>query len=928
MNKKAKTILMSISMLPLLLSCTENKTWEEKGEKPLMKLNATSEDVSHRKENAVDQSYKTFWQSEKKENQSLVVDLEKVYQITMIEQTFNQEDIWFFTIEASMDGVSYFQLKDASYGEFGQTFSEGFFCFARYIRLSVIKSMKGFYPSSKELYVGTKELGKGINIIKSKTGDCSSQSGFYDVSKAFDGDYGTYYCASNDQYPQWISTTWEKMQKIKSLHLVFKDYGTYCFEIEGRKSDGSFIKLVEETTITGSEASFMVDAEIDAIVYRVFKGPGWANLVELEVNGFEDLNTCLIENGVLDLKNPHYLSCADIDGLEVSMDGKEFKKTMGSEIDGIYRYVKGLSATTKLFGYNLYSSLTDGLNGKVSSYLDEDHHISKATSEKGFFQSEEKGKESFFEFDLGREAIISSVYQEFDSEERWNFRILASKDGTVYDEIEHIDEIGKSFSIDFKDNNLYRYIKLVCDCSENQYLTSTRFKAMGFGSPVKENWWQRESGVIRFYPKLQKTTLKEITSRLDEFRYSGYKVIELHQPYEGLADIWAGLGGTNNYQVDPIIGNMDDLRNLLFEAHKRGMYIFMFGNVGYGKYNADYFKKACMDYALGIDSKERNWFVFSKTCPDPSKWFYSDIANAYYYGYWGENGKIPTFNFENPEWQKETKKYIDFWARSGVDGIALDAPDVYYWGKSNASKITYQCITNTMRKNNLFSLPEGSGDTKFISSYKYSGVQNYNVSSWGAGAQSLALNAARDKTAKGIDDNIKPFRDTAVALGGVSIDGMNFEDKYLNETGKNRILEAGLVTSTGHLSFLHLGSDRRIGQDIMKEWNEDIQKQVARCFSMQNTVSALNPSGSRHQLKTDDETIYAFEKSNMNGSDMVIPVFNFSNNRKTATITLSSDVPLSMVYDAFNDQELNYKCQNGTLSIELEPSSYRLLKVR
>ena len=117
-----------------------------------------------------------------------------------------------------------------------------------------------------------------------------------------------------------------------------------------------------------------------------------------------------------------------------------------------------------------------------------------------------------------------------------------------------------------------------------------------------------------------------------------------------------------------------------------------------------------------------------------------------------------------------------------------------------------------MRKNNLFVLPEGSGDTGFISNYYYSGVQNYNMSSWGGGAYSLGIDSARKKRATTIDDNIKPYRDTAVALGGVSIAGMNFEDNYLDASMKERELEAALVTSTGHLAFLHLGSSARIGQ--------------------------------------------------------------------------------------------------------------------
>lgn len=934
--KKLNLFLLFLTSL-MILTPQNNKEEKINIENKIFNLKSSSFQEGYEENKSNDNDYSTYWKSQNLTNQTLSIDLLEIKELVSVNQIFNDEDIWYFVIEGSLDNINYFQLKDASYGEFGQTFVEDIHGYARYVRLTIYKSEKGFYPTSREFFVETKSLSEGTNLALSMDGNCSSKSGYYDVNKAFDGDYGTYYCASNNSYPQWISIEWPYKNYIKNINLAFQDYGKYTFEVEGRTIDGNFIKLQKETTINGSYYSFEVNQIIDAIVYRVFSGPGWANLVEMEVNGFKNLFSLdKIKNNILDLGALSYISKTNQDELEFSKDGTHFEKLLN---DNCYRYVRNYNKETEIYGNNLNYSLARDFSGKVSSLLDEEHHLLNATknpiiNKNTFFQSEEKGNEQFLEIDLGRVCQIDKIIQQFNTNENWKFKLLLSKDGINYDEIAsyYLEGLNNDyFEININQNNcLYRYVKLMVNLSSNQYLTSKRFEVIGNGASVKENWWQRESGVIRFYPKLQQVTLKEITSRLDEFKYSGYKVIELHQPYEGLADIWAGLGGTNNYQVDPLIGNIDDLKYLLHEAHKKGLYIFMFGNVGYGKYNADYFIKACKDYALGIASKERNWFVFSDTCLDPTKWFWSDVANAYYYGYWGENGKIPTFNFDNEDWQKETKKYIDFWARFGFDGIALDAPDVYYWGKTNASKVTYNVITNTMRKNNLFSLPEGSGDSKFISSYKYSAVQNYNMSSWGGGAESLGLNSARNKSAKNIDDNIKPFRDTSVSLGGVSIDGMNFEDKYLSDSMNNRILEAALVTSTGHLSFLHLGSSQRIGQDIMQEWDELTQNKIHRLFAEQNSISSLNPTGARHKLITNNETsFYTFIKTSMSGRSVVLPVFNYSS-EKQIQINIANTLitKVNKIYDAYNDEEVEFKLNKGILTLNMKSSSYRLLIVR
>ena len=937
MKKKIFPIFATLFLISSLSTMTNGEN-EMSLQKKII-LNASSESEMHGVSLASDGDFNSYWEASDKENQVLELDLQEIRNLESVTQVFKDEDIWYFKIEASLDNITFFTLLDNTYGVFGKVFEEGCSGYARYIRLTVLKSEKGYTPSSKEFYVKSSSLDKGRNIAYLLNGTSSGYSLNYEPAKAFDGNAGTYYCAPNDNYPQNVSTSINKVHFVNSIEIALQDYGTYEFEILAINENGQQVSVVNKAVRTGTKFSFDVNGYYKDFTYKVYDGPGWANLVEMKINGFESipLNSNL---GSL----TYIKEVINGDSLEFSKDGKNYVKFNSQEYktsDKIFSYMKGYTSNTKVYGTPLEQILSLGLTGVVSDYLDEEHHISKATmnplitnANNYYYQSETKGGEHFLELDLGRLVNVTSIKQVFKDDETHTFNIDASVDGKTYENIaNYTNKTGKEFAVSL-DNKSYRYFKLTIFASANQYATSASFEVRGNGSTKRENWWQEESGVIRFYPKLQKVSLREITSRLDEFRYSGYKVIELHQPYEGLADIWAGLGGTNNYQIDPMIGTLDDLAYLLKKAHEKGIYVFMFGNVGYGKYNADYFKKACKDYALGVDSKERNWFLFSDTCPDASKWFWSDIANAYYYGYWGENGKIPTFNFNNKEWQDETKRYIDFWARFGVDGVALDAPDVYYWGQANASEITYKTITNTLRKNNLFSLPEGSGNTGFISNYHYSGVQNYAVSSWGGGAQSLGLNAARNYSASGIDDGIKPNRDPAVALGGISIAGMNFEANYHNATAVQRVLETGIVTTTGHLAFLHLGSDAYPGQDMMLEWPQELRDKIASIFAVSNTISALNPSGARHKVFTQDESkFYAFCKSNMSGNSTVLPVFNFSSSNAEVQIDLRNTrlvLPNGKIklYDANNDEVITVSVVDNIVLVPVAASSFRILMVR
>lgn len=895
-------------------------------------------------ENAIDNDYSTYRESDVKENAFLLLDFQEIRQITSVTQIFKDYDIWYFTIEGSIDGVNFYEIYEANKGEVGNVFQESCDTFAQYIKLNIYKSEKGFNPSSIEFFVNNNELSKGVNQSLNKKSGASSFASYYASDNAFDGNSGSYYCASSGNYEQWLSVELGEISYINSIELTLVDYGEYNFEIEVRNQDGNWEKIVNQSVYSGIQFEFKVGKFIDAIVYRVFSGPGWANVLELKTYGFESLNGYQLKNDTLEFDGLTYVSLVNHNNelIEYSLDGETYKLVNEEDIaNGIVCKFLKSSSNEEFYGYQLINSLLDNLDGTCSDYDGHDNLLSNVTLNNNdyskIWKSSRIGEAETIEFDLDRESIISDINLVFPSEGKHKFTIEISVDDNIYQtyfDYTNNNDIFKEITLTKKDVFNAKKIRLNIYPNANEYASLSRLKVNGLGNQRIENWWEDQSGVIRYYPKLQKITLNEITNKLDWIKYAGFKVIELHQPYEGLADIWAGLGGTNNYKVDPTIGTLDDLETLLDEAHKRGLYVFMFGNVGYGKNTADYFKKACKDYALGINSKERNWFVFSDVCVDPTKWFYSDIANAYYYGYWGENGQIPTFNFENKERQDEVYNYIDFWSSFGIDGIALDAPDVYYFGKENASEVTYQNITKTLIKKNLFALPEGSGDKKFISSYYYNCIQNYGMSSWGGNAFSVGLNNAMTHKVNDTDNVIKTNRDEVVSLGGVSMATMNFEDNYMFNSGNDRVLEAALVTSTGHLAFLHSGSSNRIGQDILETWDEDIKNKVFRLFGLQNSLSSLNPTGHRYKLiNTNDQEVYSFVKKDMRGNSYVLPIFNYGSNDKNIQININnSDLKLDdgtyKIYDSFAMEPVEVTLKNGIMSLTIKKNSYMCLIMR
>jgi glycosidase len=126
------------------------------------------------------------------------------------------------------------------------------------------------------------------------------------------------------------------------------------------------------------------------------------------------------------------------------------------------------------------------------------------------------------------------------------------------------------------------------------------------------------------------------------------------------------------YAVNPQYGTLDDFKNLLSEAHKRGIRVIIDMVLNHTSDQNAWFKSAKSD----VNSPYRDWYIWSKTNPgytgpwNESVWHSS--TTGFYYGIFTAN--MPDLNYNNPEVTKEMDKVVTFWLKDvGVDGFRLDA---------------------------------------------------------------------------------------------------------------------------------------------------------------------------------------------------------------------------------------------------------------
>ena len=135
-----------------------------------------------------------------------------------------------------------------------------------------------------------------------------------------------------------------------------------------------------------------------------------------------------------------------------------------------------------------------------------------------------------------------------------------------------------------------------------------------------------------------------------------------------------GYDVVDYYHVDPHYGTDDDFRNLVAEAHRRGIHIIVDFVPNHSGGQNPWFQSALRD----PHSPYRNWYRWSKTLPEQKgpwgqqAWHKSPLRDEYYYGvFWHE---MPDLNYKTPAVRGEMRKVLTYWLKEmHADGFRFDA---------------------------------------------------------------------------------------------------------------------------------------------------------------------------------------------------------------------------------------------------------------
>jgi glycosidase len=215
--------------------------------------------------------------------------------------------------------------------------------------------------------------------------------------------------------------------------------------------------------------------------------------------------------------------------------------------------------------------------------------------------------------------------------------------------------------------------------------------------PVLHPWWQDavfyEIFVRSFYDSNSDGIgdFNGITLKLDYLKGLGITALWLMPIYPSPS--YHGYDVTDYFSVNPQYGTLDDFKNLLNQAHKRGIHVILDLVLNHTSDQNPWFINSNNNL-----SSSRDWYIWSDTNPGylgplGAAWFPG--KQGFYYGIFGAN--MPDLNYRNPSVTAEMYKVVAFWLKDiGADGFRLDA--INYLVEEGKKQVNTQSTHNWLKE--------------------------------------------------------------------------------------------------------------------------------------------------------------------------------------------------------------------------------------
>ncbi len=205
-------------------------------------------------------------------------------------------------------------------------------------------------------------------------------------------------------------------------------------------------------------------------------------------------------------------------------------------------------------------------------------------------------------------------------------------------------------------------------------------------SPAEDPHWYKDAVIYELHIKAYADAngdgigdFRGLTERLDHVQSLGVNTIWLLPFYPSpLKD--DGYDVSDYEGVHPAYGTLDDFKQFVIEAHRRGLRVITELVMNHTSSQHPWFQAA---RKAPKGSPERDFYVWTDdpklysgtriifTDTEKSNWTWDEVAGQYFWHRFFSHQ--PDLNFDNPAVVTAMLKTMEFWLDTGVDGFRLDA---------------------------------------------------------------------------------------------------------------------------------------------------------------------------------------------------------------------------------------------------------------
>ncbi|MCX7884397.1 MAG: alpha-amylase family glycosyl hydrolase [Caloramator sp.] len=400
---------------------------------------------------------------------------------------------------------------------------------------------------------------------------------------------------------------------------------------------------------------------------------------------------------------------------------------------------------------------------------------------------------------------------------------------------------------------------------------------------------------------------KGIISKLDYIKSLGTTAIWITPVVENEDKGYHGYWAKDFTKVDPHLGSMDDLKNLVKEAHKRDIKVIVDYVVNHTGHNSPYL----------TDGKHEGWFH-----PKMDISNYDDPKEC-------ENGwlsNLPDLNQENPKVKKFLINNALWWIKeTKIDGMRLDTvkhvPKSFWREFTKAIKEKYP---------NFYFLGEvWSGNPVFLEQYNECGIDGLTDYPLYYGIKStfkpLGLTDGLISAIQQRDTYLKP------ELNGIFID--NHDNKrFITDISENKEdylkLALSFIMTYPSIPVIYYGTEIAMEGDSDPdnrrdmEWDKTSNSNILNFYKKLTEIKNSNSAFASNNFKLLNYDSNFLSYSRWDNKNNIVVVMNVQDtNYKISVDTQQND-------GEYTDLLTNktYKSESGKLNFELKPFEFLILK--